>query len=150
MYRLWSKCVPVNLKRTPVTFKIKLTHNFGPLSITFSLKCLFPAKMAILKVFGRIGYREPKQFQSKLPRWFFLVHWNTFLPQSKQNSILSCFAFLQVPMGVCGIFRPPVQGGSNELISKFLSSMILYNHPSYFRSGEINSCRLSPLPKRKL
>ena len=24
--------------------------------------------------------------------------------------------------------------------------MILYNHPSYFKSGEINSCRLSPLP----
>ena len=50
------------------------------------------------------------------------------------------------PHGVCGIFRPPVQGGSNELISKFLSSMILYNYPSYFKSGEINSCRLSPLP----
>ena len=49
-------------------------------------------------------------------------------------------------MGVCGIFRPPVQGGSNELISKFVSSMISYNHPSYFKSGEINSCRLSPLP----
>ena len=49
-------------------------------------------------------------------------------------------------MGVCGIFRPPVQGGSNELISKCLSSMILYNHSSYFKSGEINSCRLSPLP----
>ena len=49
-------------------------------------------------------------------------------------------------MGVCGIFRPPVQGGSNELISKFSSSMILCNHPSYFKSGEINSCRLSPLP----
>ena len=49
-------------------------------------------------------------------------------------------------MGVCGIFRPPVQGGSIELISKFLSSMILYNHPSHFKSGEINSCRLSPLP----
>ena len=49
-------------------------------------------------------------------------------------------------MGVCGIFRPPVQGGSNELISKFLSSMTLYNHPSYFKSGEVNSCRLSPLP----
>ena len=146
MYRLWSKCVPVDLKRTPMTFKIKLTHNIGPLSITFSLKCLFPAKMAIFKVFGCIGYREPKQFQSKWPRWFFLVHWNTFLPESKQNSKLSFFAFLQVPMGVCGIFRPPVQGGSNELISKFLSSMILYNHPSYFKSGEINSCRLSPLP----
>ena len=24
--------------------------------------------------------------------------------------------------------------------------MILYNPPSYFKSGEINSCRLSPLP----
>ena len=47
MYRLWSKCVLVDLKRTPMTFKIKLTHNFGPLSVTFSLKCLFPAKMAI-------------------------------------------------------------------------------------------------------
>ena len=32
MYRLWSKCVPMNLKRTPMTFRIKLTHNFGPLS----------------------------------------------------------------------------------------------------------------------
>ena len=51
-------------------------------------------------------------------------------------------------MGVCGIFRPPVQGGSNDLISKLLSSMILYNHSSYFKSGEINSCRLSPLPIR--
>ena len=48
--------------------------------------------------------------------------------------------------GVCGIFRPPCTGGSNELISKFSSSMILYNRPSYFKSGEINSCRLSPLP----
>ena len=67
MYQLWSKCLPVDLKRTPMTFKIKLTHNFEPLSITFSLKCLFPAKMAIL-----------------------------------------------------------------------------YNHPSYFKSGEINSCRLPP------
>ena len=48
--------------------------------------------------------------------------------------------------GVCGIFRPHVQGSSKELISTFLSSMILYNHPSYFKSGEINSCRLSPVP----
>ena len=53
-------------------------------------------------------------------------------------------------MGVCGIFRTPVQGGSNELISKFLSSMILYNHQaSYFKSGEINSYRLSPLPNSR-
>ena len=51
-----------------------------------------------------------------------------------------------MPIGVCGIFRPPVQGGSNKLISKFLSSMILYNHPSYFKSGEINSWRLSSPP----
>ena len=56
------------------------------------------------------------------------------------------FCIFTGPHGVCGIFRPPVQGGSNELISKFLSSMTLYNHPSYFKSGEINSCRLSPLP----
>ena len=59
------------------------------------------------------------------------------------------FAFLQVPMGVCGIFRQLVQGGSNELISKFLSSMILYNHPSYLKSGEIYSCRLSPIPIKR-
>ena len=38
MYRLWSKCVPMNLKRAPMTIKIKLTHSFGPLSITFSLR----------------------------------------------------------------------------------------------------------------
>ena len=29
--RLWSKCVPMNLKQTPLTFNIKLTHNFGSL-----------------------------------------------------------------------------------------------------------------------
>ena len=146
MYRLWSKCVSINLKRTPMTFKIELTHNCGPLSITFSLRRLFSA-IAIFCVFGRIGYWEPKQFPSKWPRWFFLVHWNTFLPQSKQNSKFSFLAFLQVPMVVCWIFRLPVQGGSSELISKFLSSMILYNyHSSCFDSGEINSCRLSPLP----
>ena len=117
-----------------------------PLESLLASNAYFQLKWPYLKYFSRIGYREPKQFQSKWPRWFFLVHWNTFLPQSKQNSKLSFFAFLQVPIGVCGIFRPPVQGGSNELISKFLSSMILYNHPSYFKSGEINSCRLSPLP----
>ena len=151
MYRLWPKCVPMNLKRTPMTFRIKLTHNFAPLSITFSLTGLFSAKMAIFWVFGRISYREHKQFQSKWPKWFFLVHWNTFLRQSKQNSKLSFFAFLQVPMGVQGIFRPPVcTWGASELISKFLSSMILYNHSSYLKSGEINSCRLSPLPNIRL
>ena len=65
MYRLWSKCVPMNLKRTPMTFQIKLTHTFGPLSITFSLRRLFSAEIAIFCVFGRIEYQEPKQFQSK-------------------------------------------------------------------------------------
>ena len=129
----------MNLKRTPMTFKIKMTYNFGPLSITFSLRHPFSAKMTILCVFCRIGYREPKQLQSKWRKWFFLVHWNTFLPQSKQNPKFSFFAFQQVPMGVCGIFRPPVQGGSSELISKFLWSIILYNHSSHFKSGEINS-----------
>ena len=53
-------------------------------------------------------------------------------------------------MGVRGIFRPLVQGGSSELISKFLLSVILYSHSSYFKSGEINSCRLSPLPINRL
>ena len=52
-------------------------------------------------------------------------------------------------MGVCEIFRSPVHGGSSELISKCLSSMILNNHSSYFKSREINSCRLTPLPSRK-
>ena len=65
MYRLWFKCVPMNLKRIPMTFKIKLTDNFGPHTITFSLRRLFSAEMTIFCVFGRIEYREPKQFQSK-------------------------------------------------------------------------------------
>ena len=115
---------------------------------TLRCQCAQPASDRLMRKWC-IGYREPKQFLSKWPRWFFLVHWNTFLPQSKQNSKFLFFAFLQVPMGVCGIFRPRVQGGSNELISKFLSSTILYNHPSYFKSGEINSCRLSPLPNKR-
>ena len=110
MYWLWSKCVPMNLRRTLMTFQINLTHNFGPLSITFNLRRIFSAKMTIFCVFGRIEYQEPKQFQSKWPRWFFLVPWNTFLSQSKQNSKFSFFAFLQVPMGVCEIFRPLYRG----------------------------------------
>ena len=48
----------------PMTFKIKMIHNFGPLSITFIIRRLFPAKIDIFCVFGRIGYREPKQLQS--------------------------------------------------------------------------------------
>ena len=131
-----------------MTFEIKMTYIFGPLSITFNLRCLFSAKMTLIGVFGRIGYREPKQFQLKWPRWFFLVHWNTVLSQSQSKHFLS---FLQVLMGVCGVFWQPVQGGSSEMISNFLSSVILYNHSSYLKSGEINSCRLSPLPiTRKL
>ena len=54
-----SKCVLMNLKRTPMTYKIKFTHNFGPLNITFSLRRLFSAKMGTFCVFGRIEYREP-------------------------------------------------------------------------------------------
>ena len=34
----------MNLKRTPMTFKIKLTHNCEPLSITFSLDAYFQLK----------------------------------------------------------------------------------------------------------
>ena len=56
------------------------------------------------------------------------------------------FCIFTGPHGGMWNFQTPCTGGSNELISKFLSSMILYNHPSYFKSGEINSCRLSPLP----
>ena len=51
--------------------------------------------------------------------------------------------------GMWNFQTPCTGGGSNELISKFLSSMILYNHPSYFKGGEINSCRISPLPALK-
>ena len=149
MYWLWSKCA-MNLKRTPMTFKIKLTHNFGPFSITFSLRRLFSAKMTIFCVFCRIGYQEPKYFQSKWPRLFFLVHWNTFLPQSKQNSKFSFFLHFYRSLWRYVESSDPLYGGggSSELISNFLLSMILYNHSSYFKSGEINSCRLSPLPIR--
>ena len=56
------------------------------------------------------------------------------------------FCISSEPHGGMWNLQTPCTGDSNELISKFLSSMILYNHPSYFKSGEINSCRLSPLP----
>ena len=135
-----------------------MTHNFGLLSITFSLKCLFSAKMAICCIIGRIGYRESKRYQSKWPRWFFLVHWNTFVPQWKQNSkclffffFFFFFSFLYKSLwGYVESSDPLYREGSSELISKLLSSMLLYNHSSYFKSGEINSCRLSPLPTRSL
>ena len=54
--------------------------------------------------------------------------------------------FYRALWGTCKFFRPPVQGGSCELISKFLPSMTLYKYPSYFKSEEINSRELSPLP----
>ena len=106
-YRLWSKCVPMNLKQTPMTLKIKLTHIFGPLNITFSLRCLFSAKMVIFCVFCHIAYWELKQFQWKWPRWLFLVHWNIFLPLSHQNSKLPLFAFLHITiMGMWNLQTP--------------------------------------------
>ena len=149
MYRLWSKCVQMNLKRTPLTFKIKLTHNFGPLGIIFSLRLIFLAKMGIFCIFGRIGYREPKQFQSKYPCWLILVHWNTFLPHSKQNSKFSLFCISISPYGSMWNLQTPCTGGFPvNWFQNFLSSMIMYNHSSYFKSGEINSCRLSPLPTK--
>ena len=51
MYRLWSKCVPMSLKRTNMTFKIKLTQNFGPLSITLASDAYFQVEMAIFFVY---------------------------------------------------------------------------------------------------
>ena len=49
------------------------------------------------------------------------------------------FFFLHFPMGVCGIFRPAVQGFQWIDFKIFIiSSMILYNQSSYFKSGEIN------------
>ena len=49
-------------------------------------------------------------------------------------------------MRACGFFRPPLREASCELLSKFSSAKALYNNPSYFKSGEINSCQLSSLP----
>ena len=57
------------------------------------------------------------------------------------------FAFLQVLLRRYVEFSDPYTGGSS---SKLLSSMLLYNHSPYFKSGEINSNRLSPLPTRML
>ena len=40
LFWLWSKCVPMNLKRTSMIFKIKLTDNLVPLATTFSLRSI--------------------------------------------------------------------------------------------------------------
>ena len=109
MYRLWSKCVPINLKRTPMTFQIKLTHNFGSFSITLNLIRLFSAKLTMFCVFGRIGTENLKSSkQNDLGGSFQLKHTFTTI---KTRFKFPFFAFLQLPMGVCGIFRPPVGGG---------------------------------------
>ena len=60
------------------------------------------------------------------------------------------FVFLQVLLGGMWNFQTPYTGGSSELISKLLSSMLLYNRSPYFKSAEINSNRLSPLPTSML
>ena len=140
----------MSLKQTPMTFTIKFTRNFGPLNITFSLRCLFSAKMAIFCVFDHIGYREPKEFnQNDLGASFKFIGTHFYHNQNKIQNFLFFFfvvAFPQVPMGYVESSDPLLQGGCSELISKFWSSMILYNHSSYFKSGEINNCRFSPLP----
>ena len=64
--------------------------------------------------------------------------------KTKFNIFIFCIS--TGPHGGMWNFQTSCTGGFNELISKFLSSVILYNHPSYFKSGERNSCRLSPLP----
>ena len=121
-------------------FNIKLTQNFGPLSISFNLRRLFSAKN------GHILCIWPKNFESKWPRWFFLVHWNKVFTTIKAKFkifIFSIFAFLRVPMGYVessdSLYR-----GFQWIDFKTLPSMLLYNNSSYFKSGEINSCRLSP------
>ena len=151
-YRWWSKCVPVNLKWTPMTFKIKLTHNFGPLSITFSLRCLFSAKwpyFLYLAVYGTENLNNSNQ--NDVGGSFQFIGTHFYHNQNKiQNFHSFSFAFLQVLLGGMWNFQTPYTGGSSELISKLLSSMLLYNHSPYFKSAEINSNRLSPLPTSML
>ena len=50
MFRLWLKWVSMNLKRTSMTFKIKLNDNLS-FATTFSLY----AKLFFVSVFGSIG-----------------------------------------------------------------------------------------------
>ena len=76
---LWSKCVPINLKRTPMAFKIRLTHNFLPLSITLSLRHLIIAKMTIFCVYAVKKYRQTyrKIRASNLPTNYCKIYHNT-------------------------------------------------------------------------
>ena len=111
---------PNEPQTNPYDIKIKLTRNFGPLSITFSLRRLFSAKMAIFCLFGRIGYREPERFQSKKKkkkkkkkhRWFlFSSSEHIFTTIKTKFKVVIFFAlFLTGAYGVYGIFRSPVQG----------------------------------------
>ena len=101
MYRLWSKCVPMNLKRTLWHLKLNWLTTLDPLASLLPSDAYFQLKWPYSVLFW--PYRVPRTLTIPIKmtyRWFFLVHWNISLPKSKQNLKFSFFAFLEIPIGV--------------------------------------------------
>ena len=67
-------------------------------------------------------------------RWFFLVYWKQIFTTMKTIFKIFIFCISTGPYGGMWNLLTPCTGDSSELISKCLSSMILYNYSSYFNA----------------
>ena len=102
--------------------------------------------VGFVPAFGAIEYNLPIRLQLKMIWVVLLSSLEHIYTTIKTKFRLSYFCIFYRSLWGMQTFQTPVHAGSCELISKFLSSMTLYNHPLYSKSDEINSCELSPLP----
>ena len=140
-----------------MSFKTKLIDNFVSLPTTFSLQAYFKLNwvfLCILALQGTANLYNSNQIQPNTLVVLF-ISLEHILTQSKQisNFLFSFFSFLFFFffffLHFCRSFGSTwtlqtmyrIQGkGFLWIDFIFFSSMALYNHPLYFKSGEINSC----------
>ena len=119
MFWSLSKCGPVNLKRTSMTFKIKLTDNFLPLTTTFNNR-------SMVVVFGSIGYSEPMQFQLKMT-WVILfssLKHNYTTIQTKSKFSYFCIFYMSLCAHVVICHKLVIKSVSYHRIKKYTPILI--------------------------
>ena len=130
-----------------MTFKIKLTGNFVLLTTTFNLRSIFQAKL---------GSCVCTWLYRAQPTYTILIEMTWVVLFGSLEHILTTIKRKFRFSYLCILYRflwrhvnfsdPLYRGVPVNWFQISLSSMTLYNHPSYFKSGEINSRELSPLP----
>ena len=129
-----------------MTFKIKLTDNFLPLTTFSASEAYFKLILVFLCIWlWRVCQTYTIPIKVTLVVLFSsLEHIFTKIKTKFKFSFFSAFS-----TGLCGgtwTLQTSCTGGFLWIDFRFLSSMTLYNHLSYFKSVEINSFELSPLP----